>query len=119
MNKTDNFVKFCEEEIELHKKKNLEYNGTEFGDNYTAIRRVSVIKQLYPNTDWSTPEGIACTYMLKQLDAVFSLLERGEDGKIENIKSRLMDVSAYIKIISALYNSDNIENIIKNKCKSK
>lgn len=91
------FYKLTEEEKELHSVKNYDYaaGGHPLG-NFT---RVSTIKRLYPNMDWASPEGVAATYLLKQLDAAFWLMSGGHKAKVEGPITRWRDISVYSKII--------------------
>jgi hypothetical protein len=41
--------------------------------------------------------------MLKQFDAAMSMLAEGREGQVENVATRLADVSVYCKIITLLH----------------
>ena len=75
------FYKLTDEEIKLHSEKNKGY--TKGGDPLGNFNRVSSIKRLYPNMDWSSPVGVCLVYMLKQFDCVFWQLSQNYDDENE------------------------------------
>ncbi len=87
--------------MHLHSDKNKDYAGG--GNPLGNFQRVSAIKKLYPSMDWASPEGVALGYMLKQLDAALWLLSNGQEGGVENIDTRLGDVSVYIDLARILH----------------
>jgi len=88
------------EEFALYKAKNKDY--TQGGDVYGNFKRVSSILSLYPKLKLSNPQVVAVVYLMKQLDATLWMLSEGYEGKVENIDTRLTDVSVYAKIIRLL-----------------
>lgn len=80
----------------LHNRKNTDYAaGTKEGP-LGNFHRVSAIKQLYPGFDWDSPFGVAMGYMLKQLDAAFTLRsQKRESVTGEPVRERLKDVAVY------------------------
>jgi len=91
------------EELTLYKQKNKDY--TQGGSEYGNFERVSAIFSLYPNLKLSDPRVVCLTYMLKQLDATLWMLNQGYEGEVENIDTRLQDVTIYSKICRLLINS--------------
>jgi hypothetical protein len=81
---------------ELHAAKNADYaDGMKEGP-LGNFNRTSSIQRLYPGMDWSSPFGVAMSYMLKQLDAAFVLKSaRKESVTGEPVKSRLFDIAVY------------------------
>lgn len=94
------FYKLCEEEMNLHDRKNHDYASG--GDALGNFNRVAAILALYPGLKPSNPAIVAVTYMLKQLDASLWMLSNGHQAKVEGHKERWQDVSVYSKIISIL-----------------
>lgn len=90
------FYELVEDITDLHDRKNTDYaSGTKEGP-LGNFERVSVITRLYPGFDWDSPFGVAMIYMLKQLDAVFTLRsQRRESVTGEPIQTRLRDVTVY------------------------
>lgn len=95
------FYELTNEEIALHDAKNGDYRSD--ADPLANFKRVSQFMALYPKMDWSTPIGVALVYSFKQLDAALSLLERGVEGGVENVDTRLRDVHVYMKIARILH----------------
>lgn len=94
------FYKLCEEEMELHSRKNYDY--AHGGDALGNFDRVSAIKRLYPKMDWSSPEGVAITYLLKQFDGATWIMSNNNEAKVEGPVERWRDISVYSKIIMIL-----------------
>jgi len=99
---------------DLHNKKNFDYaDGGEQGP-MGNFNRISNITHLYPGTPaWSSPTGIALTYMLKQLDASLMMFTTGKISKTgEGLGERLRDVAAYalLAIILSEEMEDKCEN---------
>lgn len=90
------FHELVSEISDLHDRKNTDYaSGTKEGP-LGNFERVSVIMKLYPGFDWDSPFGVACVYMLKQIDAAFTLRSQKRESVVgENIADRLKDVSVY------------------------
>ncbi len=90
------FYELVKEITDLHDRKNTDYaSGTKEGP-LGNFDRVSVIMKLYPGFDWDSPFGVAMVYMLKQLDAAFTLRsQKRESVTGEPVASRLRDVSVY------------------------
>lgn len=95
--------------MELHSRKNADYTASDSSNPLGNFYRVSKIKQLYPNADWSTPLGTALDYMMKQLDAGLTLWSNNkESGTGEGIDSRFGDVSVYIDIARILSKEEKL-----------
>jgi hypothetical protein len=101
------FYELVDEITTLHDRKNTDYaSGTKEGP-LGNFERVSVIMKLYPGFDWDSPFGVACVYMLKQLDAAFTLRSQKRESVVgENIASRLRDVSVYSLIEQILVEAE-------------
>jgi len=95
------FKKLTDEELDLHEAKNKDYRSN--ADPLANFKRVATIMSLYPHMNWATPVCVALVYSFKQLDACLSLLERGEEGGVENVDTRLRDVHIYAKIARILH----------------
>jgi hypothetical protein len=105
------FIPMMVKKIELHSKKNKDYTAGDGANPLGNFHRVSKIKQLYPNADWSTPLGTALDYMLKQLDAGLTLWSnKKQSGTGEGVEARLGDVSIYSDIAQILYKEENKSN---------
>lgn len=94
------FTELTLDELRLHSDKNYDY--AHGGDPLGNFKRVSRIKQIYPNIDWTTPAAQAIDYSLKQIDAVLYQLDKGYEGQVEGIDSRAADVHVYWKIFRIL-----------------
>lgn len=102
------FHEFCRSLSDLHNKKNYDYakGGRPLGN----FERTAAIKQLYPGLDWTTREGTALDYMLKQLDAYMWLKCQGHATRTgEGPLPRLTDVGVYTGIIYAM-EQENLAN---------
>jgi len=88
------------EELALYQSKNKDY--TQGGPVYGNFERVSAIFALYPNLKLSDPRVVCLAYLMKQLDATLWMLNQGYEGEVENIDTRLQDVSVYAKICRLL-----------------
>ena len=90
------FSEICTKLMELHAKKNTDYaKGTKEGP-LGNFQRTSIIQKLYPEMDWSSPFGVAMSYMLKQLDACFTLkAQKRESVTGEPVSARLTDIAVY------------------------
>lgn len=91
------FVNVLVEALRLHSGKNKDY--TLGGDPLGNFQRVAQILQRYPTFPWSSKEGVALTYMLKQLDAVMNSLGREQELRVEGIVERIMDIGVYAFIL--------------------
>ena len=91
------------EELNLFKAKNEDY--TKGGDKLGNFNRVSQIFSLYPNLRLSDPRVVCLAYLMKQLDATLWMLNQGYEGEVENIDTRLQDVTVYSKICRLLTNN--------------
>jgi len=100
------FEKLTREELELHEAKNKDYRSND--DPLANFKRVAKWMQLYPEMDWAQPELVALIYSMKQTDAYCSLMERGEEGDVENCDTRLRDDHVYKKIMRILH-AENID----------
>jgi len=76
-----------------HSSKNHDY--AKGGDALGNFKRVSAIKRLYPNMDWSSPVGVCLGYLLKQLDCGVWMVSEGYEPGVENFEARMVDVSNY------------------------
>lgn len=98
------FLKFTQDEIELHAKKSWDY--ARVGDPLGNFKRVSkwhhFINELYPGFDWHSPAGIAFDWMLKQLETYLWMSSQGYEGELESKDGRLRDVHVYIKLARIL-----------------
>ncbi len=92
------------EELNLYRTKNKDY--TKGGEIYGNFNRVSKIFSLYPNLKLSDPRVVCLTYLMKQLDATLWMLNQGYEGEVENINTRLQDVTVYSKICRLLTNTE-------------
>lgn len=95
------FYELCEAVQILHDRKNRDYahGGSPLGN----FERVSQLMQLYPNMDWSKPEGVACVYMFKQLDAYLWMKNCGHGSVTgEGLLERLKDILVYSGILSCI-----------------
>ncbi len=100
-----NFEELTQKELELYRIKNKDYTGNQ-GDIYGNFNRVAKIFSLYPNLKLSDPRVVCLTYLMKQLDATLWMLNQGYEGEVENIDTRLQDVTIYSKICRLLTNSE-------------
>ena len=92
----EDFIPLTIEEMELHSDKNHDYA---FGGNALGnFKRVSTILGLYDGLKLDKEVVVALVYMMKQLDAVFWMLAKGNTAKVEGLESRLKDISVYAKI---------------------
>ena len=96
------FEQLTMEELNLYIAKNHDY--TKGGSAYGNFERVSKIFSLYPDLKLSDPRVVCLTYLMKQLDSTLWMLSHGYEGKVENIDTRLQDVSVYAKICRLLTN---------------
>jgi len=95
--------------MELHSRKNADYTASDNKNPLGNFYRVSKIKQLYPNADWSTPLGTALGYMMKQLDAGLTLWSNNkESGTGEDFDSRFGDVAIYADIARILSKEEKL-----------
>lgn len=102
------FYKLLTQEAELHSIKNKGY--AQGGDPLGNFKRVSAIMKLYPNMDWSNPEGVALVYKLKQMDCAFWQLSQGYEDELEGFGKRLQDDSVYDKLATILHEEENEDN---------
>ncbi len=95
-----NYEELTQQELELYRKKNKDY--TQGGSAFGNFERVSSILSLYPKLNLSNPRVVAIVYLMKQLDAALWMISEGYEGEVENIDTRLTDVSVYAKIVRLL-----------------
>ena len=96
------FILMCLDEMKLHSEKNYKYAFG--GDPLGNFNRVAHLMAQYPKVDWATPVGVALVYALKQLDAVFWMLNSGHsESALEGIDACLGDVSIYAKLAQLLH----------------
>jgi hypothetical protein len=102
------FYELVKDITDLHDRKNTDYaSGTKEGP-LGNFERVSVITKLYPGFDWDSAFGVAMIYMLKQLDAAFTLRsQKRESVTGEGIATRLRDVTVYSLIGQILVEEEN------------
>ncbi len=98
-----NFEELTQRELELYRSKNQDY--TKGGDIYGNFNRVAKIFSLYPDLKLSDPRVVCLTYLMKQLDDILWMLNQGYEGEIENIDTRIQDVTIYSKICRLLTKS--------------
>lgn len=98
------FYELLKEESKLHSMKNKDYarGGNPMGN----FNRVASTLAQYPGLDLSKPEVVAMVYMLKQLDASLWMISQGFEGDVENVGTRMGDVSVYSKIIRILHEEE-------------
>ena len=105
------FIPMMLKKMELHSRKNADYTASDINNPLGNFYRVSQVKQLYPNADWSTPLGTALDYMLKQLDAALTLWSnKKQSGTGEGVGARLGDVSVYSDLARILYIDEPRDN---------
>lgn len=96
------FHQLCEEESELHAKKNFDYTGGVTGVTLSPLanfNRVSTWMALYPGMKWASPEGVAMIYAMKQTDAAMMLLrDPSLKPNFQSAAERLKDDAIYKKI---------------------
>ena len=103
------FYELTREEEELHSAKNADYRSD---TNPTAnFDRVAAWMALYPKMNWATSYGVALVYAMKQQDAALSLMERGVEGGVENVDTRLRDVHVYYKLARILYEQEHTKTL--------
>lgn len=95
------FIPMTLDEIRLHSLKNFDYAAG--GDPLGNFERVGIIQSLYPNVDHSHPAVVALDYSLKQFDAAMHMIDQGYEGEVENIETRLRDVTIYSKLARILF----------------
>ena len=95
------FVSLSLMEMELHSAKNDDYAGG--GDPLGNFRRTARILSNYPGLDPSDPTVVAMLLLMKQFDASMWLLSQGKGGAVENVGTRLADVTVYAKLAQLLW----------------
>jgi hypothetical protein len=95
------FAENCFEIMSLYNRKNGDY--AKVGDPHGNFERVSQLKRIWPNMDWSSPVGVCIGYAFKQLDAGMSMLSNNYEGQIENVETRFQDVIVYFMIARLLH----------------
>jgi len=96
------FESITRDELNLYAEKNKDY--TQGGDPMGNFKRVASILSNY-KLDLADPVTVCLVYMLKQLDAALWMLSQGYEGDVENVDTRLRDVSVYVKIARLLHGS--------------
>lgn len=86
--------------LQLHNDKNHDY--AKGGNPLGNFERVGRIKALYPEIDWSSPEAVAISYMLKQFDAALWGRNSRIQAKVEGEYSRWQDVAVYAMIVMCM-----------------
>jgi len=90
---------------DLHSVKNKDY--AEGGEALGNFDRVAAIRRLYPDFDWSSPFGVAISFLQKQMDAAMWLYsQQKREGTHENVASRLDDVAVYAVIAEILWQEE-------------
>lgn len=87
-------------ELLLHNRKNADY--ARGGDSLGNFKRVANILSNYPKLDMSLPESVAIVFGLKQFDAAMWMISNDYEGDVENVSTRLVDMSVYTKIAKIL-----------------
>lgn len=90
-------------EMKLHSEKNYDYAAG--GDPLGNFTRVAAILGQYKGLSLSDPVVIAIVYAMKQIDACLWMLSEKREGKIEDVNSRLGDVSVYVKLAMILHSN--------------
>jgi hypothetical protein len=98
------FYELTKAEEILHSEKNKDY--AQGGKPTGNFDRVSAILKLYPGFPFATPTGVALVYMLKQLDAALHLLAQHKEGEVENVGTRLGDISIYAKLARLMHEEE-------------
>lgn len=90
------FIELCISEMDLHSRKNHDYasGGHPLGNFY----RRAAIYRLYPNLDLGDPSVVAMVDLMKQLDAALWMKSQRTRAKVEDVPTRMKDVSIYSKI---------------------
>lgn len=101
--RNDKFNKLCQEEIELHDRKNNDY--ARGGDPLGNFKRVSRMLKEWGIT--LPPYAVAWVYLMKQIDAAGNMIGQDYNGEVEGIKGRLQDISVYAKLALILYEDDH------------
>ena len=103
---SERFLELLAKEAELFTNKNHDYasGGSETGN----FDRVASILTLYPTFPYNTRQGVAITYMLKQIDAIIWGLSQKITHKVEGIQGRTEDVSVYAKLIRIMCERDEL-----------
>jgi len=93
------FIPLCFEEMQLHSDKNYDYaHGDDPLGNFKRVSKILKFSGIN-----LLPYTVAWVYMMKQVDAVGRMIGTGYTGQVEGVKSRLMDISVYAKLIWLLY----------------
>jgi len=87
--------------MDVHDAKNADYRSQ--SDPFANFNRVAKIMELYPNMNWAKPELVAIIYKLKQLDAYLGMMEKQQEGGVEDCDARLMDDAIYSVITRVLH----------------
>uniref|UniRef100_A0A6M3L6D5 Terminase n=1 Tax=viral metagenome TaxID=1070528 RepID=A0A6M3L6D5_9ZZZZ len=98
------FYRMTEEENRLYSKKNKDY--AQGGNPMGNFMRVGNILSNYPGLNLKSPTVVALVYMMKQLDSALWMLSNKYEGEVENIDTRLQDVSIYAKLARILHNME-------------
>ena len=98
------FYKMTEEENRLYSEKNKDY--AQGGNPMGNFMRVGNILSNYPGLNPKSPAVVALVYMMKQLDAALWMLANKYEGEVENIDTRLQDVSIYAKLARILHKEE-------------
>lgn len=93
------FYEILQKQAELHDRKNTDYAKGSAQGALGNFHRTSTIMQLYPGMNWTSPEGIALNYMLKQLDAALVLKSTNRNSVTgEPFEARMLDVAVYANL---------------------
>ncbi len=97
------FYEILDDMRKLHDNKNADYAGGGQEGALGNFVRVSKIKKMYPDFNWSSPFGVAVAYYLKQFDAVMHMYEQQKGSSVgEGIPERLMDMATYAPLMIIL-----------------
>ena len=97
---TGDFEMLTEEEVKLYLAKNADYS--QGGDPLGNFKRVAAILSNYPNLKLDNPTVVAIVFAMKQVDACLWMINKGYEGKVESIDTRLQDVHIYMKLARIL-----------------
>lgn len=90
------FIPIMLGQMELCSQKNQAYAGG--GNALGNFYRVAQILSLYPGFPYNTPEGVAFTYALKQLDCEAHSMSQNLEDEVEGYKGRTDDQAVYANL---------------------
>lgn len=99
--------KFCElvvDELSLCNAKNSDYSGGQTNDLLGNFHRNANLLSQYNFLKENDRAALkyCLILLLKQVDAVFLMVSQNYEGRVENLSTRLQDVSVYAKIAQIL-----------------